>query len=209
MTNRTAFRLTLWSTLALLAAAVAAWQGGLGPFAPRQGGGVARIGGPFTLVDHNGQTRTEQDYRGRLMLIYFGYTNCPDFCATALQGMTVALGRLGAAASQVQTIFITTDPARDTPAHLDTYVANFPGLIGLTGGDAQLRAAAKAYRVYASKAEPKPHDHEPQAGAHKHADYLVNHSSIVYLMDRDGRYLTHFSHTTPPETMAATIAKHL
>ncbi|MEE8445221.1 MAG: SCO family protein [Alphaproteobacteria bacterium] len=202
--TRTAFRIALYSTLAVMTLALIAWQWGLAPFAPRQPGGVALIGGPFTLVDHNGQTRTEQDYRGRLMLIYFGYTNCPDVCAMALQGMTVALGRLGRAAKQVQPIFITTDPARDTPAHLNGYVANFPGLVGLTGGEAPLRAAAKAYRVYSRKSDHKPHE-----GEHKHADYLVDHSSIVYLMDRDGRYLTHFSHTTPPETMAAKIAGHL
>lgn len=202
--TRTAVRIALWSTLAVMVTALIAWQWGPTPSASRQGAGVARIGGPFTLVDHTGAPRTERDYRGRLMLVYFGYTYCPDVCAMALQAMTVAVGRLGRAASQVQPILITTDPARDTPAHLKAYVANFPGLVGLTGGEAQLRAAAKAYRVYFRKSDHKPHE-----DAHKHADYLVDHSSIVYLMDREGRYLTHFNHTIPPETMAAKIPEHL
>jgi protein SCO1/2 len=194
--NRTAFRIALWSALAVMVLALIAWQWGLAPFAPRQADGLVRIGGPFTLVDHTGQKRTEKDYRGKLMLIYFGYTFCPDACPTALQAMTVALDRLGKSASEVQPLLITIDPARDTPAHLKSYVPNFPGLVGLTGSAEQVRAAAKAYHVYYRRADET-------------TDYLMDHSSIVFLMDRDGRYLTRFSHNSLPETMAAGIRKHL
>jgi len=191
-----AFRFALWSAIGVIVGALIAWQWGLPPFAPRTPGGAAAVGGPFTLVDQTGASRTERDFRGRLMLIYFGYTFCPDVCPTALQVMSVALDQLGEKATQVQPIFITVDPARDTPAHLKSYVANFPRLIGLTGSAEQVRAAAKAYRVYYQK-----------AGEGK--DYLMDHSSIIFLMDRDGRYLTHFSHTTQSEAMAAAIAKRL
>ena len=191
-----AFRFALWSTIGFIVAALIAYQWGLPPFAPRTPGGAAAVGGPFTLVDQDGATRTDRDFRDRLMLIYFGYTYCPDVCPTALQVMTVALDRLGDKAKQVQPIFITVDPARDTPAHLKSYVANFPGLVGLTGSEQQVRAAAKAFRVYYRK-----------AGEGK--DYLMDHSSIVFLMDREGRYLTHFSHTTQAEAMAAAIAERL
>ena len=195
--NRLALRIALYSTLAVIVAALIAWQWGLPPFAPRQAGGVARVGGPFTLIDHTGAPRTERDYRGKLMLIYFGYTFCPDACPTALQVMTVALDQLGKRSKDVQPILITIDPARDTPAHLKSYMLNFhPNLIGLTGSEEQVRAAAKAYRVYYRR-----------AGEGK--DYLMDHSSIILLMDREGRYLTHFTHDTPSETMAARIAEHL
>jgi len=189
-------RIALWSTVAVIVAALIAWQWGLPPFSPRTPGGAASVGGPFTLVDQDSKVRTDRDFRGRLMLIYFGYTFCPDVCPTALQVMSVALDRLGAKGKQVQAMMITVDPARDTPAHLKAYMANFPGLIGLTGSEEQVRAAAKAYRVYYHK-----------AGEGK--DYLMDHSSVIYLMDREGRYLTHFSHTTQSETMAATIGKFL
>jgi len=189
-------RIALWSTVGVIVAALIAWQWGLPPFAPRPPGGAAAVGGPITLVDQTGATHTDRDFRGKLMLIYFGYTFCPDVCPTALQVMTVALNELGPKAKGVQGIFITVDPARDTPAHLKSYVANFPGLIGLTGSEDQVRAAARAYRVYYRK-----------AGEGK--DYLMDHSSIIFLMDRDGRYLAHFSHTSQSGAMAAAIAKHL
>lgn len=191
-----AFRVALWSTVGVIVAALIAWQWGLPPFASRTPGGVAAVGGPFTLIDQDGATRTDRDFRGKFMLVYFGYTFCPDVCPTALQVMTVALQDLGEKAKQVQPIFISIDPARDKPALLKPYVANFPRLIGLTGSAAQVRAAAKAYRVYYHK-----------AGEGK--DYLMDHSSIIYLMDRDGRYLAHFSYTMQSGAMAAAIAKYL
>lgn len=155
-------------------------------------GGIAKIGGPFTLVDQDGVTRTEADLKGRYTLIYFGYTFCPDVCPTALSDMIIALDELGKDAEKVQPLFITIDPERDTPEILKTYVAQFhPRLIGLSGNEAQISAAARAYRVYFAKSK----------GAKPGEDYLMDHSSIIYVMDRDGRYMTHFSHGTSPETM--------
>lgn len=157
------------------------------------GGGIARIGGPFVLVDHTGAERTEADLKGRHALIYFGYSFCPDVCPTALADMLIALDELGPAAARVQPVFITIDPDRDTPAVLKDYIPNFhPRLIGLSGSAAQVSRAARAYRVYYAKVD------DPNAGD----NYLMDHSSVIYLMDPDGRYLTHFSHGTGPETMA-------
>ena len=157
------------------------------------GGGIARIGGPFVLVDHTGAERTEADLKGRHALIYFGYSFCPDVCPTALADMLIALDELGPAAARVQPVFITIDPDRDTPAVLKDYIPAFhPRLIGLSGSAAQVGKAARAYRVYYAKVD------DPEAGD----NYLMDHSSVIYLMDPDGRYLTHFSHGTGPETMA-------
>ncbi len=199
--NHRIFRIGLLSIVALLALLALAWQWGLlSPTNQRSGMmGVARVGGPFNLVDQDGKARTEKDFAGRLMLTYFGYSFCPDVCPTALQAMTVALKTLGKDAEKVQPIFVTVDPARDTPAQLKEYVSNFyPGTVGLTGPEEEIRNAAKAYRIYYRKAN--------DGGA---AEYLMDHSSIVFLMGRDGSYLTHFTHQTPPEKMAEVIRRHL
>ncbi len=155
--------------------------------------GIARIGGPFSLVDQDGRARTDADFRGGYMMIYFGYTFCPDVCPTALSDMIAAVDELGPLAERIQPVFITVDPARDTPERLKSYVPSFhPRLVGLSGSEAQITAAAKVYRVYYAKAE------DPGAGP----DYLMDHSSIIYLMDPDGRYVTHFSHGTGPQQIA-------
>ena len=163
------------------------------------GTGIAAIGGAFTLTDQNGRTVTDQDFRGKLMLVYFGYTFCPDACPTALLQMGQALDRLGPDAEQVQPVFITIDPARDTVEQLKIYASNFhPRLVALTGAASQIAQAAKAYRVYYARAA--------DAGT---TDYLMDHTSIIYLMGRDGRYLTHFTHQSTPDQIATTIRKHL
>jgi len=163
------------------------------------GFGEALIGGEFTLVDGTGTTRTDQDFRGELMLVYFGFTFCPDVCPTELQAMGQAVDLLGDKGEAVQPVFITVDPERDTPEVVGQYVESFhPRMVGLTGTPEQVAAAAKAYRVYYRKAEVE--------GS---SDYLMDHSSIVYLMGRDGKFLTHFSHGTSPQDMAKGISKHL
>ncbi len=165
--------------------------------APRVSG-RALIGGPFELVDHTGKTRKEAEFRGRYMLVFFGYTRCPDFCPTGLQAMAETLDALGKDAQKIQPIFITIDPDRDTPKVLKDYVPNFHArLIGLSGSDAQIAKAAKAYKVYYARAG-KPGD----------KDYSMDHSTFTYLMGPKGRYLTHFSHGTPPKTVAARIRKY-
>jgi protein SCO1/2 len=202
--NHRLFRITLFSALGIVIAVLFAWQYGfLSPGGSRPGtSGIAKIGGPFTLIDHTGAARTEKNFHGKLMLIYFGYTYCPDVCPTALQVMSVALQNLGKKAESVAPLFITVDPERDTVKHLSDYVKNFhAGMVGLTGSAAQIKQVAKVYRVYYRKAEPASGD-PPE-------DYLMDHSSVVYLMDREGLYITHFTHRSPSEEIEAAIRKYL
>jgi cytochrome oxidase Cu insertion factor (SCO1/SenC/PrrC family) len=157
------------------------------------------VGGPFALVDHNGKPRTPADFDGKLMLVYFGFTYCPDVCPTDLQAIGLALDRLGPAGDTVQPLFITLDPERDTPRHLADYVPLFhPRLIGLSGDATSIRQAARAYKVYYAKVS--------KAEA---SDYTIDHSGYVYLMDRAGRYLGFFPPGTPPDRMADVIRPYL
>ena len=150
------------------------------------------IGGPFALTDQDGRARTDADFRGRLMLVYFGFTYCPDVCPTDLQQMGLALDRLGPAGEMVQPVFITLDPDRDTPEHLKEYMPLFhPRFVGLTGDAAAINAAARAYRVYFEKVA--------RADV---ADYTVDHSAFTYLVGRNGEYLGFF----PPGTSADRLA---
>ena len=161
--------------------------------------GEALIGGPFELVDQNGNTVTDQTYKGRLMLIYFGFTYCPDACPTALGIMGGAIDKLGAAGERVVPILITVDPERDTPAVLKEYVSNFhPRMVGLTGTAEQVAKAANAYRVFYQKA--------PGATP---GEYLMDHTTLVYLMDENGKYITHFGPDATPDQMAEEIRKLL
>lgn len=146
------------------------------------------IGGPFSLVDHRGRAVTDQDFRGRFMLIFFGYTFCPDICPTELQTVADAIDRMGPAGKKVAPIFVSVDPERDTVAVLKDYVRNFhPRLVGLTGTVEQVARAAKAYRVYYAKT-PAP---AIRLGGGRveggEADYLMSHSSFLYLVGPDGR----------------------
>ena len=165
---------------------------------PSRSTGVALVGGPFTLVDHTSKTVTEADFRGRFMLVYFGFTYCPDACPTSLTSMAEALDIIGPAADRIVPVLISIDPERDTPEQLNMYVRHFhPSLVGLTGSADQVAAAAKAFRVYYAKVK--------EEGAEED-DYTMDHTSIVYLMGPDGKFRTHFSgHTTSPETMAQRI----
>ncbi len=164
------------------------------------GKGVASIGGPFSLTDHKGQPRTDKDFRGRYMLIYFGYTYCPDVCPTALQSMTQAMGQLAPETQKkITPVFITIDPERDTAKQLNAYVENFhPSMVGLTGTKEQITKTARVYRVYFGRAPD---------GQEESTEYLMDHSSIVFLMNPDGEYVTHFTHATSPEKMAKRLAK--
>jgi cytochrome oxidase Cu insertion factor (SCO1/SenC/PrrC family) len=157
------------------------------------------VGGPFELVDHTGRTVTDRTFRGTLMLIYFGYSSCPDLCPTSLGDLAAALNLLGPSAEQVSFLFITVDPARDTPAHLAGYVGLFhPRLIGLSGSETQCAQVARAFRVYVRFV--------PSA---EHEGYIVDHSSFAYLVAPDGRLLTAFPHGTPPETIAEAMRRAL
>ena len=152
------------------------------------------VGGPFTLVDHTGTQRTEADFRGKLLLLYFGFTFCPDLCPTDLQSMGLAIDRLGKIGDEVQPLFVTLDPDRDTPQHLANYVTLFhPRLIALTGDARSIRRAALAYKVYYAKVS--------RTGD----DYTVDHSGYIYLMDQAGQYLGFLPPGTPPDRMADVI----
>ena len=161
--------------------------------------GEALISGPFQLTDQDGNTVTDQTYKGRLMLIYFGFTYCPDACPTALGVMSAALDQLDVSADRVVPILITVDPERDTPAVLKDYVSNFhPRMVGLTGTPAQIAQVAKAYRVFYQKA--------PGATGE---EYLMDHTLLIYLMDGEGKYIAHFGPDAKPEQIADEIREHL
>lgn len=156
-------------------------------------------GGPFSLTDQNGATRTDAEFRGKLMVIYFGYTNCPDTCPATLAEITKALDLLGPTASAIEPIFITVDPARDTPQQMKAYAANFsPRLVALTGTQAQLAAVEREFRVYASKEPGGPID-----------DALLDHSSFIYLMGRDGKLLRLIPSGETPADLADDLRKYL
>lgn len=153
------------------------------------------IGGTFTLIDQNGQPYTDKNLEGHYSLVFFGFTHCPDMCPMAMSNITHALdSMLPEVADMVTPVLITVDPARDTPEVLKAYIANFhPRTVALTGSEAETAAAASAFKVYHQVADPTVED------------YMVNHSGYIYLMGRDGRYIKHFSHTTPPEEMAVEL----
>jgi protein SCO1/2 len=162
--------------------------------------GSALIGGPFSLTDQSGQRRSEADLKGRYALVYFGYTYCPDICPTSLSTMTQGLDLLAEQAPDkaqaVLPVFVTVDPERDTVAALASYAEHFhPRLLALTGTPEEVAAAAKAYRIFYQKVE------EPGA-----SDYLMDHSSVIYLMGPDGSYLTHFTHASTAEDIAKGLA---
>ena len=180
------------------AAVLALSQGPAGPAV--QTSGKALIGGPFTLVDQNGKTVTDQDFRGRYMLVLFGFTHCPDVCPGELQVMSVSLDELGPKADEIVPIFITLDPERDTQEAMGAFVKNFGSrFVGLTGSPEAIAAAADAYRV--AYAQVQEDTSKP--------DYSIDHSGLVYLMGKDGEYITHFAYGTPAAKMTETLRRYL
>jgi len=160
--------------------------------------GVPKVGGPFVLLDQNGETRTDRDFRGRWMLIYFGYTNCPDVCPTSLALMSDVMTRLGGRAPRVVPIFITVDPDRDTPQVMKQYLASFgPKFVGLTGPKSHIASAASEYRVYVARRPAKD------------GGYAVDHSNVIYLMDPAGKFAANYDNSQGPEEIAADLKKRL
>ena len=164
----------------------------------------ASIGGAFALTDQNGIRRSQADFAGRPMLIYFGFTYCPDVCPTALDIMGGALDALqqrdAIAHERLQPVFISVDPARDTPPVLRDYLAYFhPRLSGLTGSQADIDAVKSAFKIYAARG----------AAEDENGNYNVDHSSFFYLMDENNRYLAHFDHAITPEILAEKLAEKL
>ena len=161
--------------------------------------GAADIGGPFRLIDHTGKRVTEADFKGRYMLLFFGYTHCPDVCPAELQTMGRAMDRLAAKGDKIVPVFISVDPERDSPAILKAYVAAFhPSMVGLTGSAAEIKAAAKAYKVYYRK-QPgaKPGD----------TKILMDHTSFIYLVGPDGKVVALIRGGTRPEVLAKELAR--
>lgn len=168
-----------------------------GGLAPIESGSVT-VGGAFALTDQNGRIRHDTDYRGKHMLVFFGYTYCPDVCPTTLAEISTALDAIGAKADRVVPIFISIDPARDTPEILKAYLSAFgTRFVGLTGSVAEVTAAAHAYHVYFQK--------RPAPGG----SYSMDHSSVIYLMGPDGRYVTNYAIEQGPDAIAADLAKRL
>jgi len=162
--------------------------------------GKALIGGPFRLIDQHGKTVTDRDFRGRFMLVFFGFTHCPDICPAELQVMSASLDALGPKGEEVVPVFITLDPERDTPAVMADYLKNFgSAFIGLTGSPEAIAGVAKAYRIAYAK-------FQDDEGA---SDYSIDHSALVYLMGKDGEYVTHFAYGTPAAKMAEALRRYI
>jgi cytochrome oxidase Cu insertion factor (SCO1/SenC/PrrC family) len=157
------------------------------------------IGGAFKLTDETGHPVSDADYRGRWMLVFFGYTNCPDECPLTLQKMATTLHDLGPLGDRIAPLFITVDPARDTPERLTDYLENFDTRItGLTGSNGQIATVAKAYRVY----------YEPGRNEESGAD-LVSHSTFLYLMDTSGKLNALFAQDVTPEKLTSALRTRL
>jgi protein SCO1/2 len=185
-------RKLLLAPAGVLAAGLAGMAGWM---ALRREDGPIPIGGPFRLRAADGREVTDADFRGRWMLVYFGYTRCPDACPTALQDMANALDTLSADEKRkVAILFITVDPERDTSAVMQDYVTAFNAPItGLSGTPEQIAAVAKEYRVYYAK--------HPKAGG----EYDMDHSSIIYVMDPRGRFVANFTHESASDDIAAKL----
>lgn len=159
---------------------------------------VASVGGPFHLEDQNGKSITDQDLKGRPFLVFFGYTHCPDICPTTLFEISEVMKALGSDTDRANALFVTVDPERDTPAVLKDYLSSFdPHLRGLTGDTAAIGATLKAYRVYAKKVPLKD------------GDYTMDHTAIVYLMDKDGRFVAPFNLKQTPSAAADQLRNYL
>ena len=159
---------------------------------------AAAIGGAFRLIDQDGRTVTDQDLKGEPSLVFFGFTHCPDICPTTLFDISEVMHALGPDADRAHAVFITVDPERDTQPALKDYLSSFdPHLAGLTGGLDAITAVAKEYRVYFKKV---PLDN---------GDYTMDHTAIVYLMDKQGRFVSPFSLKRPPEASAAELRRYL
>lgn len=164
------------------------------------GNAAELIQADFTLVDGNGKTVTAKDFSGRYLLVYFGFTHCPDICPTSLLLMRNALEKIGSKASKIQPLFITVDPERDTPKAIRDYTANFSSsIVGLTGTPEQIKYAADSFKVYYSKMD----DTRSAMG------YVVDHSGFIYLMGPNGKYLAHFPFNAPEQQLIEGLKRYV
>jgi protein SCO1/2 len=196
---RTPVALIPYAFLAAFVAAGALWH--LGDL--RSGAGeqtisapAVQLGGPFALTDQNGMRRTDEEFRGKYMLVFFGYTFCPDVCPTTLAVISAALDMMGQRAERIAPIFVSIDPERDTPETMKTYLSAYSERwVGLTGTEDEIASIAKAYRVYY------------RANKDEGTNYTVDHSGVVYLMKPDGTYLFNYSLSNSPDAMAADLTR--
>jgi protein SCO1 len=180
--------------LVLVFGAIVYFTGRAAPVGPA----IAAVGGPFRLEDQNGKPVSDQDMKGRPFLVFFGFTHCPDVCPTTLFEISEVMKDLGKDADRTGVLFITVDPERDTPAALKDYLSNFdPHLRALTGDPAAVEGALKAYRVYSAKIPLKD------------GDYTMDHTAAVYLMDKDGRFVSTFNLKQSPEAAASQLRGYL
>ena len=165
---------------------------------PRGVTAASSIGGPFQLVDQSGQAVTEKNLQGKPTIVFFGFTHCPDVCPTALFEMSEILRAMGKDANRVNAYFVSVDPERDTPEIMKSYLSSFdPNLKGLTGSPEQVAGVISSYRVYAKKVPLKD------------GDYTMDHTALIYLMDREGRFVAPFNIKRKPEEAAADLKKYL
>ena len=194
---RTPLALILYLIAAVAVAAGLLWHAGDSFSGANRATGEASVGGPFSLTDQDGRGRRADDFRGRFMLVYFGYSYCPDICPTTLAVMADALEKLGPEAERIVPIFITIDPERDTSRVLRAYLKAFgPRFVGLTGNAKAVAAAAHAWRVYYRK--------RPLGGG-----YAVDHSSYIYLMGADGKFIAIFNETLGPDGLAQALKRQI
>ncbi|WP_043744754.1 SCO family protein [Paramagnetospirillum magneticum] len=158
------------------------------------------ISGRFLLTDMNGRAVSDESYRGKIRVVTFGYTFCPDICPTILNTLSVALEQLGADRAKVATLFISVDPERDTPAHLKEYLNAFPEITGLSGTPEQVAAAARNFKVRYERQQPDGSD--PSV-------YAVDHSASIYIMDREGNFLARMPHLSAPDRVAERVRSYL
>jgi len=160
--------------------------------------GRGTVGGPFTLTDQTGKQRSDTEFRGKLMIVYFGYSYCPDVCPADLMAITQALDALGPAAEGVQPLFITIDPERDTKVLADYVSAFHHSLVGLTGSPDEIRKVANAYKAFYVKVRDE-----------RNADYSIDHAGVIYLMGRHGEYLGFMPPQTNPDRLTEILRKNL
>ena len=184
--------------------------------------GEADIGGPFTLTDQMGRIRTDLDFRGKVMIVFFGFTNCPDICPVTVATLSSLMELLGDKAAQVVPIFITVDPTRDTPEVMKAYLQNFDSrIVALTGNTKSIKEVADNYKAYFAKSAKKADDsgipavpdsqtieghaahgaHGEHGAARSEADYLMDHSGYIYVMDQEGKYVKHFPYNVSEQEL--------
>jgi protein SCO1/2 len=193
---------------AVIAGLVIAWQGGVFSRGPQ----ASAVGGPFQLTGATGQPVDESLLKGRWSAVFFGFTYCPDVCPTTLQTLVDAREKLGPRGEKLQIVFISVDPARDTPQQLATYLSNFPGVLGLTGTPEQVAQVVKVYKGYyalSCPAEDPAERNRLKAPQDCPDTYQVDHSSVVYLMDPKGRFANAVTHQLGPDQAAEVIRREM